>query len=111
MTSLCSGPLEWKQGKRFGPRSHGKRLYRLPNVRRNRSRKRLRFEAASRSCQIFDFANEIQTGLIVIPIDTDVVSDMYLIRSEEIGKRIDNVALNRQLETLRAKVLFRGGQE
>jgi hypothetical protein len=49
--------------------------------------------------------------LIVIPIDTDDVSDMYLIRSEEIGKRIDNMALNCQLETLRAKALFRTFQE
>jgi len=47
----------------------------------------------------------------VIPIDTDHVSDMYLIRSREIGKRIDNVALNRQLETLRAMALCRTFQE
>jgi hypothetical protein len=35
---------------------------------------------------------------------------MYLIRSEEIGKRIDNMALNRQLETLSVIALFRGVQ-
>jgi hypothetical protein len=33
----------------------------------------------------------------VIAIDTDRVTGLYLIRSKEIGKRIDNVALNRQL--------------
>jgi len=48
--------------------------------------------------------------LIVIPIDTDDVSDMYLIRSEEIGKRIDNMPLNRQLETLSVMTSFRGVQ-
>jgi len=91
--------------------SRGKHFYKLPNVRRNGSRKLLRFKAASPSCQILDFANAIQAVLIVIPIDTDDVSDMYLIRSEEIGKRIDNMALNFQLETLRAKALFRTFQE
>ena len=47
----------------------------------------------------------------MILIDADHVPDMYLIRSEEIGKRIDNMALNRQLETLLAKGLFRGVQQ
>jgi hypothetical protein len=43
---------------------------------------------------------------MVIPIDRDRVPGKYLIRSEKIGKSIDNVALNRQLQTLRTIVLF-----
>jgi len=43
---------------------------------------------------------------MLIPIDADQVSGKYLIRSEEIGKRINNLAFNRQLETLRAVAPF-----
>jgi hypothetical protein len=66
---------------------------------------------ASRSCPVLDFTSEIQALLIVIPTDADDVTGIDLTRSEEIGKRIDNMALNRQLETLRVIVLFRGVQE
>ena len=67
--------------------------------------------AKGRSCQILDFTNEIETGLIVIPLDTYHVPDLYLIRSEKIGKGIDNLALNRQLQTLHVMVLFPSFQE
>jgi len=54
------------------------------------------------------FAYEIEAGLIVIPINSDNVSDLYSICGEEIGQGIDNKALNRQLQTPRVMVLFRG---
>jgi hypothetical protein len=47
----------------------------------------------------------------VIPIDSDHVPDLYSIRGQEIGKGIDNKTLNRQLQTPRVNVLFRGVQE
>jgi hypothetical protein len=48
---------------------------------------------------------------MVIPIDSDHVPDLYSIRGQEIGKGIDNKTLNRQLQTPRVIVLFRGVQE
>jgi hypothetical protein len=108
MTSLYSNALEVNSGRSFSRRpSYRKRMHRLPHVPGNRCRSGLRFGAAKRNRQILSFTNEIQAGLTVIPIDADHVPDMYLIGSKEIGKRIDNVALNRQLETLRAIALFR----
>jgi len=66
---------------------------------------------AKRRCELLHFTYEIQAGLILIPIDSDHVPDLYSIRGEEIGKGIDNKALNRQLQTPRVMVLFRGVQE
>jgi hypothetical protein len=66
---------------------------------------------AKRGCELLNFANEIQVGMIVIPIDSDQVPDLDSIRGEEIGKGIDNKALNRQLQKPRVIVLFRGVQE
>jgi len=62
---------------------------------------------AKRRCELLHFTDEIQAELIVIPIDSDHVPDLYSIRGEEIGKGIDNKALNRQLQTPRVIVLFR----
>jgi hypothetical protein len=47
----------------------------------------------------------------VIAIDSNQVPDLYSIRCQEIGKGIDNKTLNRQLQTPRVNVLFRGVQE
>ena len=47
----------------------------------------------------------------MIPIDSNHVPDLYSIRGEEIGKRIDNKPFDRQLQTPRVIVLFRGVQE
>jgi hypothetical protein len=66
---------------------------------------------AKRSCKLLHFTSEIQARLIVIPIDSDHVPDPYSIRGEEIGKGIDNQALNRQLQTSRVIVPFRGVHE
>ena len=68
-------------------------------------------EAVKRGSEIIYFASEVQTVLTVIPINTDCVSSTYLICSEKIGEWIDNMPFNRQLETLRVIVLFRGVQE
>jgi hypothetical protein len=66
---------------------------------------------AKRRCELLHFRYEIQARLIVIPIDSDRVPDLYSIRGQEIGKGIDNKALNRQLQKPRVIVLFRGVYE
>jgi hypothetical protein len=66
---------------------------------------------AKRRRQLLHFRSEIQAGLIPIPIDSDRVPDLYSIRGQEIGKGIDNEALNRQLQTPRVVVPFRGVHE
>jgi hypothetical protein len=43
----------------------------------------------------------------VIPIDADQVAKMYLIRGKQIGKWIDNMALNGPLEMPRTIALVR----
>jgi hypothetical protein len=69
------------------------------------------FEVAKRSCELLLFTYEIQAGLILIPIDSDHLPDLYSIRGKEIGEGIDNKALDRQLQKPRVIMPFAGVQE
>ena len=57
-----------------------------------------RFDAPSWHRQILAFANESQAALAAIPVDADQVAEMHLISGKQIGKWIDNMALNGTLE-------------
>jgi hypothetical protein len=102
---LYSALLEWNRAT-LRRNSKGKCLYRFFGVRINGTHESLRFEAASRRRKIFDFTSKIQAFLLVMPIDADEVSRMDLLRSKEVGERIDDITLQCQLEALSAKALL-----